>query len=163
MARSGDHFGGSDGMIYELFDRNSKNWATATSSEAITTTIVTKWLRLGQLGEQSDFATGRVSPRFIEMITDGDACTWTITLETATGPVQAAATSSVSVPLVFGDTNERLMRYPVKNTLQPGEYIRVTATQATADVTSRILALRLYFHVQPGQFAVETGDFNADI
>ena len=157
------YFGSADGMIYELFDRSSKNWATATSSEAITTTITTKWLRLGQLGEQSDFATGRVSPRFIEMITDGDACTWTITLETATGPGQTTATSSVEVPMVFGDTNERLMRYPVKNTLQPGEYIRVTATQATADVSSRILALRLYFHVQPGQFAVETGDFNADI
>ena len=157
------YFGSADGMIYELFDRNSKNWATATSSEAITTTIVTKWLRLGQLGEQSDYATGRVSPRFIEMITDGDPCTWTITVETATGPGQTAATSSVSVPLVFGDANERLMRYPVKNSLQPGEYVRVKATQATAGVSSRILALRLYFHVQAGQFAIETGDFNANI
>ena len=97
------------------------------------------------------------------MITEGDPCTWTITLETATGPGQATPTSSVSVPIVFGNADERLMRYPVKNTLQPGEYIRVTATQGTADVSSRILALRLYFHVQPGQFAVETGDFNADI
>ena len=157
------YFGSTDGMIYELFDRDSKNWATATSSEAITTTITTKWLRLGQLGEQSDFATGRVAPRFIEMITDGDACTWTITVETATGPNQATATSSVTVPIVFGDTNERLMRYPIKNTLQPGEYIRITATQGTASVDSQILALRLYFHVQPGQFAIETGDFNADI
>lgn len=157
------YFGSTDGMLYELFDISSKNWATATSTEAITTTIVTKWLRLGQLGEQSDFSTGRVSPRFIEMITDGDACTWSITIETATGPNQTAATSSVTVPIVFGDDNERLMRYPIKNTLQPGEYIRITATQATAGVDSQILALRLYFHVQPGQFAIETGDFNADI
>ena len=157
------YFGSTDGMIYKLFDRNSKNWATATSSEAITTTIVTKWLRLGQDGEQSDFATGRVSPRFIEMITDGDACTWTVTIDTATGPGQATATSSVEIPVVFGDTNERLMRYPIKNTLQPGEYIRISATQGTAGVASRILRLRMYFHVQPGQFAVETGDFNASI
>ena len=157
------YFGSTDGMIYELFDRDAKSWATATSSEAIATTITTKWLRLGQLGEQSDFSTGRVSPRFIEMITDGDACTWTITIETATGPNQTTATGSVDVPIVFGNANERLMRYPIKNTLQPGEYIRVTATQATIAVHSEILALRLYFHVQPGQFAIETGDFNADI
>jgi hypothetical protein len=157
------YFGADDGMIYELFDRDSKNWATATSSEPITTTITTKWLRLGQLGEQSDFATGRVSPRMIEMITDGDPCTWTITIETATGPNQTTATSTTTIPMVFGDANERMMRYPVKNTLQPGEYIRISATQATADVASQIIALRLYFHVQPGQFPIETGDFNADI
>jgi hypothetical protein len=157
------YFGSTDGMIYELFDRDSKDWATATSSEPITTTITTKWLRLGQLGEQSDFATGRVSPRLIEMITDGDACTWTVTVETATGPEQAVATSSVTIPIVFGDTNERLMRYPVKNTLQPGEYIRITATQGTTNVASRILRLRLSFHVQPGQFVVESGAFNAAI
>lgn len=157
------YFGSADGMIYELFDRNSKNWATATSSEAITTTIVTKWLRLGQLGEQSDFATGRVSPRFIEMITDGDACTWSITIECAQGPNQTTPTSTVTVPVVFGGVNERLMRYPVKNTLQPAEFIRITATQATASVHSRILSLRLYFHTQPGQFAIETTDFGGTL
>lgn len=157
------YFGGSDGMIYELFDRNSKNWATATGSEAITTTITTKWLRLGQLGEQSDFATGRASPRFIEMVTDGDPCTWNITIETAVGPNQAVATSSVTIPIVFADDNERLMRYPIKNILQPGECVRITATQDTPNVTSRILALRLYFHVQPFTGAIETGDFNENI
>lgn len=157
------YFGSTDGMIYELFDRDSKNWATATSSQAISTTITTKWLRLGQLGEQVEGVSGRVAPRYIEAITDGDACTWTITIDTATGPIQTSATSTLDVGLVFGDNNERLMRYPVKNTLQPGEYIRVTASQATADVRSRLLALRLYFHVQPGQFAVESGAFNADI
>src|SRR5262249_32884840 len=52
------YFGSDDGMIYELFDRDSKNWATATSQEAISTTFSTKWFRLGQLGEQSDYATG---------------------------------------------------------------------------------------------------------
>jgi hypothetical protein len=157
------YFGSTDGMIYELFDRDSKSWATATSSEAISTQIATKWLRLGQLGEGSDQATGRVAPRLIEVITSGDACTWTVLIETATGPDQATATSSVSVPVVFGDTNEKLMRYPIKNTLQPGEYVRVTATQDTTDISSQLLALRLYFHVQPGQNPVETGEFNADI
>jgi hypothetical protein len=157
------YFGSTDGMIYQLFDRAAKSWATASSTEAISTVITTKWLRLGQLGEGSDQATGRVQPRLIEVIAEGDACTWTILIETATGPDQTTATSSVSVPVVFGDSNERLMRYPVKNTVQPGEYVRVTATQATTGVDSQLLALRLYFHVQPGQFPVESGDFNASI
>ena len=157
------YFGSTDGMVYELFDRDSKNWATATDAEAITTTLASKWFRLGQLGEGSDQATGRVSPRLIEVITDGDPCTWTILIETATGPDQETATSSTTIPVVFGDANEKLMRYPIKNTLQPGEYIRITATQDTIDVDSRLLALRLYFHVQPGQFVVETGEFNANI
>ena len=157
------YFGSTDGMIYNLFDRSSKVWATATSSEAISTSITTKWLRLGQLGESSDYATGRVQPRFIEVISDGDPCTWTILIESATGPGQNTATSSVSIPVVFGDNTERLMRYPVKNSLQPAEYLRITATQATSGIDSKLLALRLYFHVQPGQFPVETGDFNASI
>lgn len=157
------YFGSTDGMIYELFDRDSKSWATATSSEAISTQISTKWLRLGQLGEGSDQATGRVSPRLIEVIVSGDPCTWTILIETATGPDQTTTTSSVTVPVVFGDANEKLMRYPVKGTLQPGEYVRITATQATADVASQLLALRLYFHVQPGQNPIETGEFNANL
>lgn len=157
------YFGSTDGMLYELFDRDAKSWATATSSEAITTTITTKWMRLGQLGEQSDFATGRVAPRLIEMVTDGDACTWNVTIETATGPNQTTPTSTVMVPIVFGDDNERMMRYPIKGSLQPGEFVRITATQGTADVHSEILAFRLYFHVQPGQHAIETGDFNENV
>lgn len=157
------YFGSTDGMIYELFDRDSKNWATATSEEAIDTTITTKWLRLGQLGGDSEQVTGRVSPRLIELITDGDPCTWTVTIDTATGPVQDTPTSTTSVPVVFGDVNEKLMRYPIKSDLQPAEYIRVTANQGTIDVRSKILAMRLYFHVQPSQFPIESGAFNANI
>ena len=157
------YFGSTDGMIYELFDQDSKNWATATSSAAVTTRIKTKWLRLGNLGENSEMVNGRVSPRYIEVIAKGDPCTWTITIETATGPDQTTATNSVSIPVVFGDENERLMRYPIKNTLQPGEFVRITAEQGTADVFSQILSMRLYFKVQPGQFPVETGDFNESI
>jgi hypothetical protein len=156
------YFGSTDGMIYELFDRNAKNFATATSSEAITTTYVSKWFRLGQLGEQAEYATGRVSPRLIEAISKGDACTWNITIETATGPDQTTPLGSVTVPIVFGDDNERMMRYPILR-MQPGEYVRVTAQQATAGVDSMLTALRLYFHVQPGQFPIETGAFNSEI
>jgi hypothetical protein len=157
------YFGGDDGMIYELFARDAKSWATATSSEAVTTRFKTKWLRLGQLGENTDGVSGRVAPRFIEVIMDGDPCTWNVTLETATGPNQATATDSVTVPLVFGDTNEKLMRYPVTFDLQPGEYIRITAEQATINKDSRLLAMRMYFQVKPGQFAIETGAFNANL
>lgn len=157
------YFGSTDGMIYELFDRDSKNWATATSSEAITTTITTKWFRLGMLGEGTENATGRIAPRLIEVVTDGDPCTWTITIETATGPDQTDATSTVSIPVVFGDANETMMRYPIQNTLQPGEWVRITAQQGTASIDSQLVSMRLYFHVQPGQFPIETGDFNEDI
>ena len=157
-------FGSTDGMIYELFDFDSKNWALADgTTEPIETTITTKWLRLGQLGENVEQVTGRVAPRFIELIADGDPCTWTMTIDTATGPVQSAATSTTDVPIVFGDNNEKLMRYPIKSELQPGEYVRVTAFQGDTDVRSRILAMRLYFHVQPFTGAIESGAFNADI
>lgn len=157
------YFGSTDGMIYELFDRDAKTWATATSSEAITTTVSTKWFRLGMLGDSLEQATGRIAPRLIEVVTDGDPCTWTITIETATGPDQDTATSSVEIPVVFGDNNETLMRYPVKNTLQPGEWVRITATQGTSGVDSQLMSMRLYFHVQPGQFPVESGDMNENI
>src|SRR5258706_1195012 len=155
-------FGSTDGMIYELFDKNAKSWATATGTEAIECRFKTKWLRLGQLGQNSDGVSGRVSPRQIEAITDGDPCTWNITMETATGPNQTTATASVTVPVVFGDENEKLMRYPVRR-VQSGEYIRITAEQGTIDVDSMLLAMRLLFKVQPGQFPIETGDFNADL
>lgn len=156
------YFGSTDGMIYELFDRSAKNFATATGSEPITTTYVSKWFRLGQLGEQAENVTGRVGPRQIEAISKGDPCTWNITIETATGPDQTTPIQSVTVPIVFGDDNERMMRYPILP-MQPGEYVRVTAQQATADVDSMLTALRLYFHVQPGQFPIESGAFNPDI
>jgi hypothetical protein len=156
------YFGSDDGMIYELFDRGSKNWATATSSEPVETTMTTKWFRLGQLGESSDYATGRISPRLLEMIVDGDPCTWTVTIDMATGPNQDTPTATIDVDVVSGDENEKLLRYPVKQ-VQPCEFLRITAFQGDADVASRILAMRLYFHVQPGQFVVESGAFNANI
>ena len=157
------YFGSDDGMVYELFDSSAKSWATATSTEAITTRFKTKWLRLGQLGENSEGVAGRVSPRFIEVIVDGDPCSWDITIETATGPNQAVATDSKTITVVFGDTNEKLMRYPIKHNLQPGEYVRITAEQSTINKDSRLLAMRLLFHVQPGQFAIESGEFNASL
>lgn len=153
------YFGSTDGMIYELFDFNAKSFATATSSEAITTTFATKWFRLGELGKQTEGVSGRTAPRFIEVIAQGDPCTWTLTINTATGPVQSSATDSVSVPVVFGSTKETMMRYPISGDLQPGEYISITAQQATSGVDSQVLALRLYSHVQPGQFPIETGAF----
>jgi hypothetical protein len=151
--------GATDGMLYKLFDPASKNWATATSTEAITTTLKTKWFRLGGLGAESEQATGRVQPRFVEIRKSGDNATWTCVVETANGDNQTTVTASKTISFAFG-TNDSLLRMPVPS-MQAGEYFRLTLTNSQASVSSTLSGIRVYFHVLPGQFAIEPGDLNA--
>lgn len=149
----------SDGMLYKLFDSSSKNWATATSTAAITTTLTTKWFRVGHLGAEVDNATGRVQPRLIEIRRSGDNATWTVLVETANGDSQTTATDSETVSFVFG-TNDSLLRMPVP-AMQPGEYMRLTLTNSQSNVSSTISGIRVYFNVTPGQFPILPGEMNA--
>lgn len=154
------YMGGDDGMVYELFDENSKNWVRSNgATEAITTSFTTKWFRPGPLAIEQEFATGRVSPRWLEIRAVGDATTWTALVETAPGPSTTTANASETVTFAFR-TNDRLLRLPVGGALTAGEYIRITLTNSDKDVSSRILAVRLLFHATPGQFAVNPGDMN---
>jgi hypothetical protein len=151
--------GGDDGQIYELFDEDEKNWATVSSTSAITTTFQTKWFRLGQMGSEIEGLTGRVQPRFIEVRATGDAATWVVRIDTANGIEQTTPTDTQSVSIPFS-TNETILRYPVP-AMQPGEYVRMTLTNSQADVASTVTGFRLYFHVAPFPGAIQTGDMNA--
>lgn len=149
----------ADGMLYHLFDPDQKNWTDAGGNkQTITTKIVTKWFRLGQTDEaqQKQGATGRASPRLIEIRAAGDAATWTCLVETANGPDPTTVLASQTMTLAFA-ANESLLRVPVLP-MQPGEYVRLTLTNSEQDVSSSLLAFRLYYFVQPGQFPVATGD-----
>lgn len=151
--------GGSDGMIYKLFDPNSKNWvASDGTARTMTTTAQTKWFRPGPLGGEIEAATGRVTPRMVEMRISGDAAVWTALVETANGPDQTTVTDSQTVTLTFA-ANQTLLRVPVP-AMQSGEYVRMTITNAEQDVSSTVLGLRLYIKVRPGQFPVEPGDMD---
>ena len=154
--------GDENGMIYELFDQGVKRFQLAAGGtyEVITTVMTTKYFRLGDLGEETEGVTGRAAPRFIEIRHDGDAATWDVLIETAQGPNQTTATSSATVNVVFA-AGEDCRRYPVPHTLQPGDYVRLTFTNddegvGSVGVNSYITGVRLYFHVQSGQFPRET-------
>ena len=146
-----------DGMVYELFAQNEKNWTLVDgTTQAITTQFQTKYIRAASNEGGSEDFSGRILPRMIEIRHDGDAdMTWTVVVETATGPDQATATSSTTVPVVFGE-DETLMRYPIPATIQPGEYVRLTLTNSDSSKAGGVTGLRLYFIPRPGQFPIET-------
>lgn len=151
------YVGDENGMIYELLDPGVKSWQlVGGSTEPIITTFTTKYFRLGDHGEEAEGVTGRTAPRFIEIRHAGDATTWNVLIETAAGPNQTTATSSATVSVIFA-TGEDARRYPVPGTLQPGEYVRLTLTNSDSGVRSSITGMRLYYHVQPGQYPKETG------
>ena len=149
--------GGSDGMIYRLFNDASKNWVDAAGvTYAIDTKLQTHYMRVGNLGGEVELATGRIAPHTVEMrVGSDDACIWTATVETALGPTQTLALSSSVLSLQFG-TNNSLIRQRVPNSeTTPGEYVRLTWQNAEKDVYTKLLASRFYYHVQPAM-AVET-------
>jgi hypothetical protein len=142
------YVGATDGMVYELFNENSKNWVGPTGTTyPIVTTFQTPYIRAGEAGKEGEGVTGRVSPRFIELRVDGDPCTWDVTIETADGPEQATARDTYTGSLVFG-ANNSLVRYPITQDLTPGTYFRLTLTNSQADVFSQVLAARVFFHVR---------------
>jgi hypothetical protein len=142
--------GGDDGMIYQLFDDDSKNWVDAAGDTyAIDTKLQTHYMRVGYLGAEVEIATGRVSPHTLEMrIGNDDACIWTATVETADGISQSLALSSSTLTMEFG-TNNSLIRQRVPNSETiPAEYVRLTWQNAEKDVYTKLLASRFSYHVQ---------------
>lgn len=151
------YFSDDQGMVYELFADGEKNWTLANgSTEAIRTKFQTKYIRPASNPGDSEDYSGRIAPRMFEIRYDGDTpSTWTVTLETANGPDQPSPTDTQTIPMAF-TTDESLLRFPCKQ-MQPGEYIRITVENNEIDVAGKINAIRLYFHPQPGQFPLETG------
>jgi hypothetical protein len=146
--------GGADGMIYRLFNDNSKNWVDAAGVEyAIDSKIRTHYIRAGGLGSEVMQATGRMAPHTVELrIGDDDACTWIATVETAKGIKQTRATSSSELSMEFGLNNSLIRQRVPSASSTPGEYVRLTFQNNQADVYTKILAARFYFKTQPGNF-----------
>ena len=160
---NGDFFtyaGGADGMVYTIFNPNSKNWVDASGTTyAVTTKFQTPYMRLGALGTETEGVTGRVAPHLMEVRTSGDASTWTVTVETADGTDQTLARGSSTLTMTFGSNNSLIRQaIPYSGTFNPAEYVRLTFENTQKDVFSQILAVRLYFHTTPAQFEVITVD-----
>ena len=139
--------GAADGMIYELLNDTAKNFVNAAgTASAIDTFVQTAFIRPGEAGMETEGATGRVYPRFIEMRTFGDAASWEVTVDTADGPLDSPRdTKTFSMTFTAGDS---MRRYPVP-AMTPANYIRFKFRNNEASVSSRILAARCYFKVQP--------------
>ena len=142
--------GAADGMIYELFNNTSKNFVNASgTSSAIDTIIQTAYIRPTDQEGVGDMegASGRVEPRWMEVRAFGDAATWTVTIETADGPLETTARSTTTLSMAFA-SGDSIMRYPVPP-LTPANYLRFKFQNAQANVSSRLLAARCEFHVRP--------------
>jgi len=146
---------GADGMVYQLFDGASKNWVDANGTEhAIKTKFQTPYLREGELGLETQLATGRVDPKKMELRADGDAATWNIKIETADGVDQTLARSSSDIEMQFGLNNSLIRQGIPSCDITSAEYFRLTFENNELNVASKILGARLFFGVQEGQFEV---------
>ena len=140
--------GAADGMIYELFNDSSKNFVNASgTASAIDTILQTAYIRPGEAGIESEGATGRSEPRYMEVRALGDAATWTVTIDTADGPLETTPRATQTLSMVFA-SGDSLMRYPIP-AITPANYVRFKFQNAQAGVSSRILAARCFFHVRP--------------
>jgi len=140
--------GAADGMIYELLNDSSKNFVNANgTTSAIDTIIQTSYIRPGEAGLESEGATGRSEPRYMEVRAVGDASTWIVTIDTASGPLESTPRDTKVLNMVF-ESGDSLMRYAVP-AITPGNYVRFKFENAQANVSSRILAARCFFHVRP--------------
>lgn len=155
------YVGSEEGMLFELFDTDEKNWLDAEGNKKVITTIFqTKFVRPGDAvnppatdAHMEGTGSGRVEPRWIEVRkrTD-DISTWTALLETADGPV-GPVRDSQTVEVDFKDAEKTLRRVAVR-AFTGAEYMRVTLTNAELDVENTITGVRVYFHIREGQFEV---------
>lgn len=151
------YIGGDDGMIYELFDTASTDWALVNgSTQAITTKLQTKYMRPGVLQmADPEGATGRFGPMLMELRVKGDNTTWTALIETANGSDQPTASDSQTVTFTFG-SNDRRLTLPIPM-LRRGDYVRVTLTNSQASVASTVLGFSIYGDISEGQFPLLPG------
>jgi len=149
-------------MVFELMADGELNWVDeAGQSRAITMEIQTPFMRLGGGGgstydAQYEAATGRVSPRFIELRAkenNGAAHTWTITVETSDSASEnATIRDSRDITFAF-PAGVSLLRVSMQD-LIPGEYVRLTIVNSEKDKDLNIMGCKIDYHIRPGQFAV---------
>ena len=140
--------GAADGMIYELLNSSSKNFVNANgTATAIDTIIQTTYIRPGEAGAPTEGASGRAEPRWMEIRAVGDASTWTVTVDTADGPLESAPRDTKTLSMAF-ESGDSIMRYAIP-AITPANYVRFKFQNAQLGVSSRILAARCLFHVRP--------------
>ena len=154
------YVGVEEGMLFELFDPDAKNYLDADGNKkTITTQWQSKFIRPGDQTQpvasdmHTDGVSGRAEPRWIEVRKEGsDASNWTLLIETAKGPVEPVLDSkSITVDFPAG---EAIRRVAISGEIHAGEYLRVTCTNEEQDVENTILGIRIYYHVHPSQFEV---------
>ena len=112
-------------------------------------------MRLGEQGKETEGASETVMPQEIEVRSSGDAATWNVTINMAEGINQTTPTTTVTIPLVFA-AGETLKRYPIpQGTIHQEIYFQLAVQNNQKDVFSRILGLRVYFHVHPHKGTIE--------
>jgi hypothetical protein len=156
------HCGTDEGMVFELFSDNSLNWVDAAGqTRAITMEIQTAFTRLGGKGgspydAQYEAATGRVSPRFIELRAKentGAAHTWTVTVETSDSASENATIRATTDIIFAFPAGVSLLRLSMQD-LIPGEYVRLTVKNEEKNKDLNLMGLRIDYHLRPGQYAV---------
>jgi hypothetical protein len=149
-------------MVFELFSDNSLNWVDAAGqTRAITMEIQTAFTRLGGKGgspydAQYEAATGRVSPRFIELRAKentGAAHTWTVTVETSDSASENATIRATTDIIFAFPAGVSLLRLSMQD-LIPGEYVRLTVKNEEKNKDLNLMGLRIDYHLRPGQYAV---------
>jgi hypothetical protein len=122
---------------------------------AIDTTIETPYMRLGAMGAEVEQATGRIKAHSLEMRTGSDdASIWTATISVAKGATQTLATDTAVLSMAFGANNALIRQRIPSGDCVPDEWLKLTFQHATKDAYTKLIAARLYFHVQPAQYDV---------
>lgn len=148
---------GDDGQLYELLAPGETDWQDAAGTAfAMNFKLVTPYFRAGPLGGESQAATGRFRPRFIEMRVDEAnqaASTWTITVEMSNGPTDESTVYDSQV-LSFVYAAGETMKQEGLN-ITPARYMRITVENTeTGKENLRILGIRIPIEVFPDERAI---------
>jgi len=155
----------SDGMLYEFFNDDSKNWVNEDgTAKAITSFIQTNWLRLANLvggGEDpviqgARVASGRTRVVWVELRISGPAVstgsTWTFTVESAMGADEGSATLSTGAhkqdKTITFPIGESMVRIAVQD-FSPWDWVRFTVSNAELDKAVTLRAIRVGFDTHP--------------
>jgi len=147
------NFKGQDAGRYRCYVQSIGRGGIASVSSGKDFTIPDNDLSLAE----SHGALGRVSPRLVELRQDNvDASTWTVTLDTADGPGQTTPRSTSVLSMAFGTNNSMIRQAVPQSDIIPAQYMRIQIENNEINVAGTVVAARIYFNVQEGQFELIT-------
>ena len=141
-----------EGQVYEWMDADADTWVDADGNTfPIVFTLTTPYMRLGQLGRDTQVGTDGLTPEWIELRVreeTNQSTTWTTIIETAEGSdenITPLATQTQTVTIA-GTTGMSRKRVPP---MTRGPYMRLTVKNEQTGVDPTLLGVRVYFSVQP--------------